>query len=67
MKIFINNEPTVVHDATTVSEIVLATLRLNPVGMAIAINETIVPKHLWESTRLHANDKMLVIKACSGG
>jgi len=67
MTILINNEQKVVPNGTTVSEIVITILQLNPAGMAIAINDTIVPKHLWESSHLQSNDKVLVIKACSGG
>jgi sulfur carrier protein len=67
MTILINNEQKTVPDGTTVNEVVLTILQLNPAGMAIAINDTIVSKHLWEQTLLQENDRMLVIKACSGG
>lgn len=67
MTILINNEQKTVPDGTTLNEIVLTILQLNPAGMAIAVNDTIVPKHLWEQTLLQENDRMLVIKACSGG
>ena len=67
MTILINNEQKAVPDGTTVNEVALTILQLNPAGMAIAVNETIVPKHLWEQTLLQENDRMLVIKACSGG
>lgn len=67
MTILINNEQKTVPDGTTVNEAVLTILQLNPAGMAIAVNDTIVPKHLWEQTLLQENDRMLVIKACSGG
>jgi sulfur carrier protein len=67
MKILINNEHTEVPNGTTVNEVVLTTLQLNSAGMAIAVNDAVVPKHLWELTLLKENDRMLVIKACSGG
>lgn len=67
MEIVINNEQKVVREGTSVSDVAFAILQLNPAGMAIAINNSIVPKHLWESTLLQADDNMLVIKACSGG
>lgn len=67
MTILINNEQKAVPVGTTVNEVALTILQLNPAGMAIAVNETIVPKHLWEQTLLQENDRMLVIKACSGG
>jgi sulfur carrier protein len=67
MNIQINSEQKKVPDGTTVQEFVLNMLLLDPAGKAIAVNETIVPKHLWETTLLQENDSMLVIKACSGG
>ena len=67
MKIQINNEPKEVPEGATVSDVVISLLQLNPSGMAIAVNDSIVPKHLWDSSHLQANDKMLVIKATTGG
>mgnify|MGYP000116544092 FL=1 len=67
MNIQINSEQKNVPDGTSVHEFVLNILQLDPAGKAIAVNETIVPKHLWETTLLQENDRMLVIKACSGG
>ena len=67
MKIYINNELTEIQDATQVSELVFNILNHNPAGMAVAINDSIVPRHLWTSTTLLETDKVLIIKACSGG
>ena len=67
MNIQINSEQKNVPDGTSVYEFVLDILLLDPAGKAIAVNETIVSKHLWETTLLQENDRMLVIKACSGG
>jgi sulfur carrier protein len=67
MQISINSNLTEIQDSTAVSELVHHVLQLNPAGMAIAINDTIVPRHLWEETLLQESDKVLVIKACSGG
>jgi len=67
MNIQINNEQKVIPEGTTVQEVVISILQLNPSGMAIAINDNIVPRHLWESSELQTNDRMLVIKASKGG
>lgn len=67
MNIQINSEQKNVSDGTSVHEFVLNILQLDPAGKAIAVNETIVPKNRWETTLLQENDRMLVIKACSGG
>lgn len=36
-------------------------------GIAIAINEVIVPKSEWHKTTLNNNDKIILIKAVAGG
>jgi sulfur carrier protein len=36
-------------------------------GIAVAVNDSIVPKAKWESHLLQPNDKVLVIKATQGG
>lgn len=67
MEISINNQPTAVSDGSTVGQIVIGTLKLNPAGMAIAINDKVVPKAKWDTTTLQPSDRMLVIKASKGG
>jgi sulfur carrier protein len=67
MEIQINNELITVQHGTTIHEVVFAILQLNPAGMAIAVNDTVVPRSQWETSLLQADDKILVIKACSGG
>ncbi|MCG2431835.1 sulfur carrier protein ThiS [Aequorivita xiaoshiensis] len=36
-------------------------------GIAVAVNHCIISKHLWSSTSLSANDKVLIIQATQGG
>ncbi len=67
MTIQINEEQKVVTEGTTVFDVVFSLLQLNAAGLAIAINEAIVPRHRWETTLLQANDKILLIKAAAGG
>jgi len=67
MEIQINNELIEVQNGTTIHNVVFTILQLNPAGMGIAVNDTIVPKSQWETSPLQTNDKILVIKACSGG
>lgn len=67
MTIQINDEQKAVPEGTTVNDVVSSILQLNSAGMAIAINDSIVPRHLWASAQLQTNDRMLVIKAASGG
>ncbi|WP_417620009.1 sulfur carrier protein ThiS [Oceanihabitans sediminis] len=36
-------------------------------GIAVAVNHSIISKHLWSSTSLSANDEVLIIQATQGG
>lgn len=36
-------------------------------GMAIAINNTVVPREQWNSTHIQENDQLVVITATQGG
>lgn len=36
-------------------------------GIAVAINQNVIPKTDWEKTSLKANDNVLIIKATQGG
>ena len=39
----------------------------NKKGVAVAVNNQVVPKSSWESFSLKENDKILVIQASQGG
>lgn len=45
----------------------LTGMEINPKGIAVAINESIVLKNNWSSTQLKNQDKLLIIKATQGG
>jgi len=36
-------------------------------GMAVAVNNMVIPQNLWDQTSLTENDKVLLIKATQGG
>ena len=47
---------------------VLPLLRIHqPDGIAIAVNDNVIPKGEWESYALKAQDKIFVIRATQGG
>ncbi len=67
MKVYINNEP---HDLTsplnladTLKEAGLASHR----GVAVAVNNMVIPKNNWEQYQLNNNDKIIIITATQGG
>ncbi len=67
MNIYINNEPKQIDTQRTLVQL-LADLQLNSSrGMAIAINNQVIPKTTWENYTLSENDKVTIIKATQGG
>ena len=66
MKLTVNSKGTEVKDGCTIAE--LSTfLALPEKGIAIAVNNRMVPRIEWEKCVLHPNDSLVVIKAACGG
>ena len=65
MKIYVNDKP---HDfgGRTVADLV-AQLALPSDGVAVAIGMSIVPRAEWAEKALCEDDKVMIIKAASGG
>ena len=42
-------------------------LELPQAGIAVAVNNRMVPRSEWEHFVLHENDELIIIKAVSGG
>ena len=39
----------------------------NKKGIAVAINQEIIPKAIWDSKEIKENDKIMIIQATQGG
>jgi sulfur carrier protein len=66
MEITVNNElKTISHNS--LSSLIIDLLGDKTKGVAIAVNQTIIPKSDWQKTSLQPNDSVLVIKATQGG
>ena len=66
MDVSINNATKVVADYITITEM-LAFLGIISSGIAIAINNNVVPKTIWNSHILQHNDQVTIIRATQGG
>jgi len=67
MNVFVNNEPKEVQNQTTINQL-LTDLNLNSAkGIAVAVNNQVVPKLTWEKFNVTENDKVTIIKATQGG
>lgn len=65
VKIKINNEETQV-ECTCVQELAMH-LQMPDRGVAVAVNNRVVPRTAWAETQLHDGDSVTVIKAAFGG
>ncbi|MBQ1650920.1 MAG: sulfur carrier protein ThiS [Paludibacteraceae bacterium] len=65
MNVIINGKPADVK-AANLKELA-AELNLPEKGIAVAVNNAMVPRTEWENTALSANDNVVIIKAACGG
>lgn len=66
MHIHFNDEPMQCPDNLTLENL-LEQLRLMRPGIALAINQTIVPREQWETHLLNDGDQILLFQAIAGG
>lgn len=66
MKVKINNEELDFISSTSVSDYIQS-LSLPSSGLAIAINNVLVPRNQWETTQFQENDQVIIIQAAYGG
>ncbi len=67
MEITFNNHQQQIQEQSSVQIIINDLIGEKQKGIAVAVNETVVPKAKWGSYELQPNDKVLVIKATQGG
>ena len=66
MKVMLNGEPQAAPAPPTVGAMVDA-LGRGRKGVAVAVNEEIVPRSQWDATTLHDGDRVEVLTAAQGG
>jgi len=66
MNITVNNNTKSLNDASSI-ETMVTQLNLEPKGIAIAVNQTVISKSEWNKTHLKENDNITIIKATQGG
>ena len=67
MEITFNNQLQKIKEQTSVQIIINDLIGEKQKGIAVAVNETVVPKAQWNIYLLQPDDKVLVIKATQGG
>ncbi|MEJ7828835.1 MAG: sulfur carrier protein ThiS [Segetibacter sp.] len=67
MEIIFNNNKQEIQEHASVQIILNDLIGHKQKGIAVAVNEAVIPKTKWSSYVLQPNDKILVIKATQGG
>ena len=67
MRLIINQQETIINAEATLQHAVLSIGMAEATGIAVAVNNKVVPKTGWESFLLRENDKITVIRATQGG
>ena len=66
MQIIVNNKTMELAEESTLSTLA-ETLRLPEKGVAVAVNNQMIPREEWSATRLQEQAQVVVIKAACGG
>jgi len=66
MIVFINGHEQDVSENTKLAELV-ASVSTAPSGIAVALNEEVVPRSSWTSTTLRSGSRVEVLTAVQGG
>lgn len=67
MKVNVNNVEVEVADNATIIEIPQLLGFSSLAGLAIAVNESIVPRSQWDDYKLQSTDRIILIRATQGG
>lgn len=67
MTVFVNDEPQEFSETPTLIEILNAQGIEEMRGLAIAINEEVIPRTEWLQVNFQANDRLMLIRATQGG
>lgn len=68
MRIFVNDEPREVNAGEATVAALMADSGLPSLdGVAVAVNDAVVPRPAWAARTLDAGDRVLVIRATQGG
>jgi sulfur carrier protein len=67
MEVTINNQNYLLNEACSIEQMLAAVVSTETNGLAIAINQTIIPKSAWDTHLLNPGDQIILIKATQGG
>ncbi len=66
MKVKVNSKETEVAEGSKLADLAIQ-LKLPTQGIAIGLNNKLIPRTDWNTQELHENDSLVIIKAACGG
>jgi sulfur carrier protein len=66
MKIYINQEEKNLNESCSLNQL-LESINVKDIGIALAVNQSVIPKNSWDKYTLKENDNVLLIRATQGG
>ncbi|MFC1222772.1 sulfur carrier protein ThiS [Pedobacter suwonensis] len=67
MEVTINNQNYQLNESCSIEQMLTAVISTETNGIAIAVNQTIISKSVWDTYLLNPGDQVIVIKATQGG
>ncbi|MGI4020025.1 MAG: sulfur carrier protein ThiS [Janthinobacterium lividum] len=67
MEVTVNQQKFTVLESCSVAQLLAVTFDRPATGIAVAVNQNIVPKADWNTYFLHPLDQIILIKATQGG
>ena len=67
MEITVNQQTYQVTDVCNVQQMLAVVFDALPKGIAVAINQAIIPRPNWADQMISPNDQIVIIKATQGG
>lgn len=67
MEITLNNQLLTVEPSCTLEQLLSTLSEVPPKGIALALNQEIIPKGDWSHSVLRSGDSVILIKATQGG
>ncbi len=68
MNIKLNGEELIIDDKISLYDFVISrSNNIEPKGVAVALNEMIIPKSKWNDTMINENDNVEIVHAVQGG
>ena len=66
MKVFVNDKEQNLNGEIFLESLISKTIP-DTKGIAVAVNNSVIPKTNWNNFQLKENDKVIIIKATQGG